>query len=101
MSETEYKHFIQYLAAPLTCYLFVIERFNMLCKFDCFVLKESNYTFRIDATGGIVQPLQCANKRIFLYSIIAHFPTKEKYFQLQVHSYHPIPPMKYLCFYIL
>lgn len=80
MSETNYKHFIKHVATPLRVYLLSLKRIEMLYKFDDLLLKESNYTLRIDATGGVVQPLQCTNKRIFLYSIIAHFPSKAKVF---------------------
>lgn len=42
------------------------------------LLEKANYTLRIDATGSVVEPLKCSNKRIFLYSIIAHIPECKK-----------------------
>lgn len=78
MSETNYRHFIQYLATPLKVFLFNLERIEMLFKFEALLLEKANYTLRIDATGSVVEPLKCSNKRIFLYSIIAHIPECKK-----------------------
>ncbi|XP_075170138.1 uncharacterized protein LOC142242450 [Haematobia irritans] len=78
MSETSYKNYIQRLATPLRVYLYTIERLQMLHKYDSLLSKKSDYTMRIDATGGVIQPISCANKRVFLYSIISHFPDSKK-----------------------
>lgn len=59
MKRGPYKNYIQFVADPLTTYLWSKATFETLSQ-NSKILHDSNYTLHIDATGESVKKIECA-----------------------------------------
>ncbi|KAI8119495.1 hypothetical protein CVS40_9073 [Lucilia cuprina] len=64
-----YKNYIHRLASPFTVYTWERYTFDTISS-NIEILKDSNFTLHIDASGESVKTLACAHKRILSYKIV-------------------------------
>lgn len=69
MKKGPYKNYIQFHGDYLTICLWQRATFETLSQ-NIKILRDSNFTLHIDATGESVKKIECAEKRVLIYKLI-------------------------------